>query len=107
VNEISDERIAAFKVRIDVDGREFCESLFEYATIRLLSHKYAYYVLDKNYISDIAYDGEERSWYVMGRALGLLSEDQISPCIDFDSSHALAPQAIELAIKLTERGSTK
>lgn len=95
-----DERIAEFKERIKTDGSEFCHELFEWATIRLLAHKYAYYVANEPYIKDITYDGEEKSWYVMGRALGVLKEDETSPCIDFDLKHPLAQKGIKLAKEL-------
>lgn len=90
-------RIEEFQNRIESEGREFCEELYRYATIRLLAHKYAYYVMNGHFISDGAYDGEEKSWYVMGRALGLLKEDETSPCVDFDTKHPLASEAITYA----------
>jgi hypothetical protein len=88
--------VEAFKERIKKE-RAYCEELYRWATIRLLAHKWAYYVCSRNYIEDIAYDGEERSWYMMGRALGLLKEDETSPCIDFDEKHPLANEAIKYA----------
>jgi hypothetical protein len=93
--------MAAFRDRIDVDGLEYCLYLYEYATIRLLAHKHAYYVMGQHYIDDAGYDIEEQSWYVMGRALGLLREDETSPCVGWDETHPLAPRALELAAALT------
>lgn len=97
------DKIEEFKLRIRVES-EYCEELYRHATIRLLAHKYAYYVLNGHYIEDIGYDGEEKSWYVMGRALGYLKEDETSPCIDFDEKHPLAKEAIEYSktLKLRE-----
>lgn len=92
-----EERINYFEGRIETDGRAFCEDLFDHATKRLLSHKYSYYVLDNSYIDDCGYDHEEKSWYVMGRALGMLKEDETSPCVGFDYNHPLAKHAEVLA----------
>lgn len=94
-------RIEEFKKRLKKE-RKFCEGLFRWATVRLLAHKYAYYVLCKPYIKDYAYDGEEESWYIMGRALGKLNEDEITPCVDFDWSHSLAKEAMKLAKKYSK-----
>ena len=93
------EQIDHFKKRIG-DEPEFCEHLYRYATIRLLAHKYAYYVKSNSYVEDITYDLEEKGWYVMGRALGHLKEDETSPCVDFDYDHPLAKEGIELAERL-------
>lgn len=93
------ERIEDFKKLINED-KKYCEQLYHYATVRLMAHKYAYYVQSGNFISDDGYDCEEKSWYVMGRALGHLKEDEKSPCIDFDEKHPLAKEGIELAKKL-------
>lgn len=90
------KHIAAFKKRIEEDP-EYCQELFDHATVRLLCFKYAYYVLNETIVKDVTYDLEEKGWYVMGRALGYLAEDQTSPCIDFDSKHPKAPEGIELA----------
>lgn len=68
-----------------------------------MAHKYAYYKLNTEFISDIGYDHEEKSWYVMGRALGLLKEDEISPCIDYDENHPLAIEGQKLAEMLLKR----
>jgi hypothetical protein len=97
-----EERIEEFKKRIEIEP-EFCRELFDHATVRLLCHKYAYYVLNKHFIEDIGYDLEEKSWFVMGRALGLLKEDETSPCIDFDPNHPKANEGIALANTLTPR----
>jgi hypothetical protein len=91
-------RIKDFEARIQME-REYCEELYRWATVRLLAFKYAYYVLAEEIIKDIAYDGEETSWYVMGRALGHLKEDETSPCIDYDPKHPLASEAEALAKK--------
>jgi len=93
-------RIEEFKKRFETE-REFCEELFRETTIKLLAAKYAYYALSKNYNSDLWYDLTEKDWYVMGRALGHLNENDTSPCVDFDEKHPLANEAIELANKLT------
>lgn len=61
-----------------------------------MAHKYAYYILNNSYIKDITYDLEEKHWYEFGRELGLLKEDEISPCIGFDDRHHIAPDAIIL-----------
>lgn len=98
--ELSDSnRIAEFKKRMETE-LEFCEELFEDATIKLLACKYAYYECNNPYIKDYAYDLNEKSWYIMGRALGKLKEDETSPCIDWNSKHPLAEKAIILANKL-------
>jgi FKBP-type peptidyl-prolyl cis-trans isomerase 2 len=39
----------------------------------------------------------------MGRALGILAEDETSPCIDFDFNHPMANKGIKLANKLLKR----
>lgn len=95
--------IADFALRIETEGRDWCLSLFEYATVRLMAHKYAYYILGGHYIDDAGYDVEERSWYVMGRALGLLEPDETSPCIGWDETHPMAPQAIAYSNTLKMR----
>lgn len=92
--------IEKFKSRISEDGADFCKSLFEYATVRLMCHKYAYYVLQTHFVDDVAYDIEEKSWYIMGRALGLLEEDETSPCVDYDSKHPQAKAGEKLAKSL-------
>jgi hypothetical protein len=96
------QRIEQFKGRVAFE-RPFCEELFQYATVRLLAHKYAYYILNDSYLNDYAFDIEEKSWYIMGRALELLSEDETSPCIDFDPEHKLAAEGIALALKLVRK----
>lgn len=96
------ERINDFKERVKEDP-EYCLELYEYSTIRLLAHKYAYYILNGQFIEDVGYDGEEHSWYIMGMALGLLKEDETSPCVGFDYNHPLAKKGIELAKRLKLR----
>lgn len=103
VRETDEQRIQAFAKRIVDDGREFCEELYHHATVRLLAHKYAYYIKNCHFIVDIAYDGEEKSWYIMGRALGLLKEDETSPCVDFNENHPLAKEGIALTNTLVPR----
>lgn len=97
------ERIDEFKKRIEVDGKEFCEELYRDTEVRLLACKYAYYVKENPFLEDNAYDHTEKSWYVMGRALDILKEDETSPCIDWDEKHPRAAEAIELANKLMKR----
>lgn len=94
-----------FRTRIKNEGYEFCLGLFVNLTVRLLAHKYAYYVKGELFVDDLCYDGEERSWYLMGRALNLLSEDETSPCVDFYAAHPLAPFGVALANQLKPRGS--
>jgi hypothetical protein len=96
--EVND-RIKEFKKRIEDDGRDFCFSLYEDASIKLMAHKYLYYILSESIIRDETYDILEKIWYVMGRALDILKEDEISPCVDFDTNHVYAKQAEELALK--------
>ena len=72
-------------------------NLFKWMTLRLLAHKYAYYILSTNYIKDATYDLEEKNWFRFGRELGLLAEDETSPCIDFNFNHPLAKDAEILA----------
>jgi hypothetical protein len=38
----------------------------------------------------------EADWRLMGVGLGLISDTDISPCLDFDFKHEYAQQAIEL-----------
>jgi hypothetical protein len=95
-------RIEDFKTRIEIEP-DVCQALYDYATIRLLAHKYAYYKLSQEIIKDAGYDHEEQSWYVMGRALGVLKEDETSPCIDFDENHPLASEGQKLAELLLKR----
>lgn len=99
MNETIPERITAFQERFATEP-EFCEELFRYATVRLLAFKYAYYVLNEVIVKDITYDGEEKSWFVMGRALGHIGPDEHTPCIDFDETHPLALEGIALAKSL-------
>ncbi len=95
-------RIEEFKERMKTE-LEFCHELFRYATVRLLASKYAYYECSNSYEDDVAYDLGEKSWYVMGRALNVLTEDETSPCVDWDSRHPLANEAIELANRLMRK----
>lgn len=92
-------RIKDFEARAEQDP-QFCAELFEYATVRLLAFKYAYYVLSGQIVHDKTYDAEEQSWYVMGRALKQLEKDETSPCIDWNNKHPLAEQGKLLAEKL-------
>jgi hypothetical protein len=93
------KEIEVFKKRIEDDGRSFCEDLFNYSTVRLMTHKYLYYILHDAVIDDTSYDFLEKGWFIMGRGLGVLNEDETSPCVDFDYNHKLANEAIELANK--------
>ena len=104
MNYTLDQRIDEFKKRMETE-LDWCEELFRYATVRLLALKYAYYVESRSIVEDITYDGEEKGWYVMGRALGRLKEDETSPCIDFDRNHPYAEEAIALAKTLKEKKS--
>lgn len=97
------ERITDFKKRINEDGRDFCLELFEWAEVRLLAHKYAYYVQSAPYIDDYTYDLEEESWRIMGQALGLLDAETTSPCVDFDWNHRFAKEAEKLALKYSKK----
>ena len=72
-------------------------NLFKWMTLRLLAHKYAYYILSTNYIKDATYDLEEKNWFRFGRELGLLAEDETSPCVGFNFNHPLAKDAATLA----------
>jgi|SRR5665213_2907856 len=92
----------AFRKRMETE-LEWCHELFKYATIRLLALKYAYYVESRTIVEDLAYDMDEKSWFMMGRELGLLKEDETSPCIDFDPKHPYADEAIALAKTLKEK----
>lgn len=98
-----EEQIKQFEKRIETDGLDFCTSLYEYAEIRLMAHKYAYYVANNPIVSDEVYDGEEGGWFIMGRALGDLDEDIVSPCIGWDSSHRSAKKGMELARQLMRK----
>lgn len=91
-----------FQKRMEIE-LPFCKGLFQYATIRLMAFKYAYYVMDKHIVEDITYDGEEKTWYIMGTTLGVLKDDETSPCVGFDRTHPLARKAMKLAYKLPEK----
>lgn len=97
-----EQGIADFKTRMETE-LEFCKELYETATIRLMAGKYAYYILSDEFMTDAAYDICESSWYVMGRALGLLSQDDTSPCVDFDENHPYAERGKELALKFCKK----
>lgn len=99
-----DMKIEEFQNRA-IKEFEFCHQLYRTATIRLLAAKYHYYVLNTTIMDDIAYDLCESSWYCMGIALGMLKEDETSPCIDFDHKHPLAQEGIALAKILKPRRS--
>lgn len=98
-----DARIAEFTKRFETE-RDFCEELYRETTIKLLAAKYAYYVESNAYWKDLTYDLTEKDWYVMGRALGHLKEEDTSPCIDFDETHPLAKEGITLAKRLMGSG---
>jgi NAD-dependent DNA ligase len=91
-----EDRIEEFKSRVS-SNPEFYQKLYEETTVRLLAFKYAYYILAETIVKDDFYDGLEQSWYVMGRGLGLLNEDETSPCVGFDENHPMAEQGIALA----------
>ena len=76
-----------------VSDLEFKKSVFKWQTLRLMAAKYAYYIRAEPYLKDIGYDMAEKEWFKMGRELGLLKEDETSPCIDFDEKHELAKDA--------------
>nr|BFD64800.1 hypothetical protein BdHM001_34810 [Bdellovibrio sp. HM001] len=96
------KRIDEFKERFQQE-RDFCEQLFQEATVRLMAAKYAYYVHSNPFIDDTAYDIAEKSWYVMGIALGHLKEEETSPCVDFDENHPKAKEGMALAKKLMKK----
>lgn len=87
-----EERIKEFGGRTD---KEFCEELFKKQTIRVLAFKYAYYMDGESLVDDQVYDLEEEDWYIMGRGLGHLKEDETSPCVGFDEKLPLAEEAIK------------
>ena len=97
-----EQSIAEFKVRMETE-LDFCRQLFEDATIRLMAAKYAYYICSEEFITDTAYDIAEKGWYCMGRALGVLAEDETSPCLDFDPKHPYAEKGIELANRFIKK----
>lgn len=102
------DRIEAFEKRMKEEP-EFCQDLFTYATLRLMAAKYAYYILGESFIKDDAYDAEENSWFVMGRALGHIIEtektDKVTPCVGWDENHPLANDSKELALLLIAGGN--
>jgi len=97
-----EQYIVEFQVRMETE-LEYCEELFRHATIRLLAAKYAYYEANNAWMEDVAYDLCEKGWFVMGRALGHLKEDETSPCVDFNREHLLAAEATALAKKLMRK----
>lgn len=99
MEESVEGRILAFQVRMQTE-LEFCHELFVHSTTRLMAAKYCYYIKSDEMIKDYAYDLCEKDWFVMGRALGLLKEDETSPCVDFNYDHPLAQAGIALANRL-------
>lgn len=99
MTESEEARVEAFKIKMGTE-LEFCNQLFREATVRLLAAKYCYYIKDDQMWKDYSYDVYEKSWWIMGMALGLLNEDEFTPCIDFDIKHPLAQEGIALASKL-------
>lgn len=89
------EHVQDFKERAKNEPG-YCQELFRYATVRLMAHKYGYYVASDPLVSDATYDVEEKGWYCMGLALGLLKDDETSPCVGFDDTHAMAKAGQEL-----------
>ena len=94
--EYTKQSIEQFKERVKTE-KAFCEELFKKQTIRVLAMKYEYYITLNTHFKDITFDLEEKDWYVMGRGLGVLKEDDHSPCVEFDFKHPLAQDAIKLA----------
>ena len=93
-----EKSIADFKERIKEEP-DFCQELCEYAELKLMALKYCYYVLNIEIEKDYAYDLQEKQWYIMGRALGYLNEEDFSPCVGWNPEHPLAEEAIVLAKK--------
>ena len=79
----------------DFDSYKFM--LFAWMTVRLLGQKYMYYKTGDSIADDWQYDGECKNWYKFGMELGILTEDEVDPCVDFDENHPLAPAAIAWA----------
>lgn len=71
--------------------------VFKFYTLRLMSFKYGYYIMCKVLEHDRVYDTHERTWFQLGRKLGILTEEQTSPCIDFDFAHPMARRAEKYA----------
>lgn len=101
-DEYLKKSIKEFKERIKKEP-EVCMRLFKHTEIHLMAMKYAYYVVGIPYVKDVTYDGVERSWYIMGRALGILNENETSPCVGFDENHKYAKRARLIAYKLRKR----
>lgn len=76
-----------------VEPTEHELDLFYWLSIRLMAMKYAYYVRNENFVSDLNYDMSEKDWFRFGRKLGLLEEEETSPCLDFDWAHPMAADA--------------
>lgn len=87
--------------------REYIEELFEYTTIRLICFKYAYYVSDKDLVNDNQYDIEEFNWYLIGRAIGKLRNDETTPCVGFDENHPMTKKGIELHDRLPAKKKSR
>lgn len=97
-----EDQIKEFEERIYRDGLDFCSELYEEAEIMLMAAKYAYHVSNKPIVSNEKYDLMEQAWYVMGRALGDLDEDENSPCVGWDSGQRSARAARDLAHRMIE-----
>jgi hypothetical protein len=98
----SPEHRADFSKRVEREP-VYCRYLFDELTVRLLALKYAYYIKNDNLISDIGYDAIEKEWCMMGHVLGLLTYDDVSPCLDFDMRHPMATKSIKLYESLKRR----
>ena len=99
-----EKNIAELKERVkDPSEWKYVYYMFRRQTVRVLAMKYCYYVLNKYWCHDDQYDAEEKTWYVMGRALGELKEEETSVCIDFDESHPMAKRAIFYAHAIKEK----
>ena len=98
------KRIEETRSRIETDGMEFLGTLFRYAEIRIMAAKYVYYNHPKMvFMEDLQYDIEETNWYIIGRAIGALKEDETSPCIDWDPKQRFAPEAKCLGLRLMKK----
>lgn len=94
--EYIQKSISEFKKRIQLEP-QFCKGLFEHQTARLIAMKYYYYVLGRFIVKDDGYDVAEKEWYIMGRALGILEEDETSPCIGYDNKHPMNRRGLKIA----------
>ncbi len=97
-----ERRISEFAKRCETE-REFCLELFNNETVAILAAKYSYYERDCEFWEDMRYDIREKTWYIMGRALGILAEDETSPCVGFDYNQPLAGEVIKLEKRLRRR----